>query len=593
MRARLLLVLCCAACEGPPGGSPPPPNAQDLAQAPPDDGGQPAMGSGWVRVQVLDDESGLPMPARVVVTAVGTTPAVRFDNDPFALQIVCQADQECPAGDYCSYMRCTTGGLTAVALSPGVLGAPEGVLLVGGDGSFRVPAGTYDVTAFRGPDWEDATERLTVTDHANASVAFSLRHSVDTRGWVSADLHVHTARSYDSRIQVEDRVVTEVAAGVQLIVTTDHNVLSDLQPQIEMWGYHSLARAIVGDEFNFFEGHGGAYPMPYDATDPIAGGVQELKLDWDSVKVMHSADMFAFLHAFPTRPAVTVNHPWWPTTDLGYFTNLKQYGPDGWVPPTPLADAGLFDAIEVVSGYTGTPDYIVENLRRWFFLLSSGTKVTVLGSSDTHGLENVKAGFPRSWLRLPSDDPTQVTDSDLADAIKSQRAIASNGPFALLTVDGAQIGDQVTATSGSVTIDATIDAPPWIDIDTVKLYVNGQVAQSFPVTTGLRPVLHARFALPLPSTDCWIALSASGSRPLPTALIGTYSFGAVTPFVITNPVFVDVDGDGAWHPQVQNPDPGPLAAARSRGPTWFVHDRPAPRECEPPLWTDPSRWDTP
>src|SRR5207244_1342808 len=158
-------------------------------------------------------------------------------------------------------------------------------------------------------------------------------------------------------------------------------------------------------------------------------------------------------------------------------------------------------------------------LRDWFFLLSSGTRVTALGSSDTHRLRDVKAGYPRSWLRLPSDDVTRLLDSDLANAIKWQRAIASNGPFALLHVDGAQIGD--------------------------------------------------------------------------------HQGGTVTPFVITNPVFLDGDGDGAWRPAISEPDPGPIGPITRPGPEpldapdWIDRAHPVPQDCEPPLWANPTLWGTP
>ena len=80
-----------------------------------------------LRIIAVDDETGLPIPARAIITSVAPTPAVSFDNTP---------------------------GGTGVGLAPGVLGAPEGVLLLSGDGTFRVPVGTYDVFVSHGPEWE-------------------------------------------------------------------------------------------------------------------------------------------------------------------------------------------------------------------------------------------------------------------------------------------------------------------------------------------------------------------------------------------------------------------------------------------------------
>ena len=577
--------LLWAACDRLPDAHPPPDGHPGHdAGAPPDL--EPPQGVGTVLVNALDDDTGLPLPARVLVTAVPPTPSVRFDVDERGRPV---------------------NGEFGVRLSPGVIGAPEGVLLVSGSGWFDVPAGTYDLFITRGPEWEADERRVGVVKDHSIRIDSPLRRTVDTSGWLAADLHVHTARSFDSRIPVEDRVVSEVAVGVEVIVATDHNVFSDLQPDVDLFGYHALARAFVGDEFNFWEGHGGAYPMPYDAKDPVdawghpTGGAVAWSVEYSLARLIHAGPMFDLLHGLPTAPAVTINHPRL-LPDLGYFTNV------GWAPPDPLPTAGSFDAIEILNGYMDAPDEIATLLRDWFFLLSSGVRVTGLGSSDTHRLRDVKAGFPRTWLRMPTEDVTKLLPADLADAIKHQRAIASNGPFARLTVDGAAIGDLVTDTSGIVTVDAFVDAPDWIDVDRVRLYVNGQVAQEIPLERGLRPRLHLRFRQALPAGDAWLALAASGSKPLPTALIGEHEGGVVTPFAITSPVFVDGDGDGAWRPRVAEPDPGPIAPQSfSLRPSWpdgshlpgawpprrMLGDEPAPMDCEPPLWMDPANWANP
>jgi hypothetical protein len=529
MRRLVLLALCAVGCELPPdqvvlrpGGG------VDLSIAA--DAAVPARGSGYLRITALDDETGLPIPARVIISPVLTTPVTPFDVG---------SDGRSVDGEY------------GVSLGPGVIGAPEGVFLVAGDGGFPIPSGAYDLFTIHGPEWEGDLARVFINDGQTASHVAMLRHSVDTRGWLAADLHLHTGRSFDSMIQVEDRVVTEVASGIEVIVTSDHNVLTELQPQIEAFGYHRMTHAVVGDEVSFLEGHAGAFPLPFDATDPLTGGIAKLKLDLPSVKDLHSTDLFAWLRGQPSKPVVIVNHPRL-EPGLGYFDNI------GWAPPAALPDNGLLDGLEILNGFMNAPGDLAMVLRDWFFLLDGGTRVVGVGSSDSHRLRDVKAGYPRTWIRLPTDEPSQLVDADLSRALLSQAAIASNGPFALLTVDDAQIGDQVTDKSGMVTIDALVDAPDWIDVATVRLFVNGRVAQVFPVAAGLRPLFHVRFHQALPPGDAWVALQADGMKPLPIAIIGEHEAGRVLPFVITNPVFVDGDGDGKWHPTIPDPDPGPI-----------------------------------
>ena len=66
---------------------------------------------------VRDGDSMMPMPARAIVYPTMGTAKPDFKSD----------------------------GLTASVLAPGVIGSPEGVLLVSGDGTVGVPAGTYDL----------------------------------------------------------------------------------------------------------------------------------------------------------------------------------------------------------------------------------------------------------------------------------------------------------------------------------------------------------------------------------------------------------------------------------------------------------------
>jgi hypothetical protein len=190
----------------------------------------------------------------------------------------------------------------------------------------------------------------------------------------------------------------------------------------------------------------------------------------------------------------------------------------------------------------------------------------------------VRAGWPRTWLRLPSDTPGDITGPILSDALLHQRAIASTGPFLKMTVDGAQIGDQlVPKTAGQVTVAVTVDAPDWIQVDSLRIYVNGVLKDSVTVGSGHRPLFQGTFVEPIAS-DSWIVAFASGSNPLPTDVVGEYyqvnGYPLMRPWAITNPVFIDADNDGMW-----TPPPTTGGFPRKYVPEPF--DRPAPAGCDP------------
>jgi hypothetical protein len=498
----------------------------------------------------------------------------------------------------------SAGSRTGAGLGPGVIGSPEGVLLETGQGVVQVPAGQYTLFITRGPEYEAVTPSVVVGAGEVSRVTAELDRTVDTRGWLAADMHVHTALSFDSRVPIDRRVVSMVTNGVEIMVPTDHHANTDLQSAIDMLGYGpELVGQVIGNELNFKEGHAGVYPVVYDVRLPgngslpyqpfgAAGACAQPQI---GINCYSGATAFARMHAIlPGTTVVVVNHPWWQGGDLGFFTNIGWGAGTPHPLPAPLDAAGAFDALEVMNGYWARSDAESYLTADWFWLLQQGHRVTALGNSDTHKINWIRAGYPRTWLRLPVDRPGDITGPILASAIRGQRAIASNGPFITLAVDGAQIGDTVVPkTAGQVTVDIVVDAPGWLTVDTVRLYVNGVEAQAFAVEPGRRPVFTATVTVPI-TEDTFIVAHASGRTPIPGDIVGEYSRASgydVTPWAITNPVFVDANGDGQWRPVPSaTPPAGPpidpgdaLAGAKRRRP----EDDPlrdelrVPVECEP------------
>jgi hypothetical protein len=296
---------------------------------------------GSLLITVDDEDTGAPVPARVI-----------FRPPPgsgFADSLISGTVDPLSPGSY-------TGSL----VSPGVIGSPEGVLLASGRGVVPVPAGTYQLFITRGPEYEAVQQTVTVAAGAAEVVQATLVRSVDTRGWLAADMHVHTGNSFDSQLLPERRVISMVTNGVEVVVATDHNVFTDLGPVAAGLGYGAdLIGTIVGDEFNFAEGHGGAYPMPYDATQAGGGAPPyENLVNGNCPEPMVGINCYTASIAFPFMHSkllgtsvVTVNHPWWGNGDLGYFTNIE-WGAGTQNPlPKRLKTAGLFDAIEILNGY--------------------------------------------------------------------------------------------------------------------------------------------------------------------------------------------------------------------------------------------------
>jgi hypothetical protein len=486
------------------------------------------------------------------------------------------------------YNVMSPGSATGAVVGPGVLGSPEGVMLASGQGVVPVPPGTYSLFITRGPEYEAAETSVTVGAGDVVPVSTTLDRTVDTVGWLAADMHVHVGFSFDSKLPAERRVISMVSNGVEVIVATDHNVFTDLGPVATALGYGGdLVSTVVGDEFNFQEGHGGAYPVVYNGSMPFGGAPP-----WQNyvngicqppvvgINCFTASDAFPMMHGqIPGTTVVTVNHPYWAGGDLGYFTNIAWGAGTANPLPTALSTAGMFDAIEILNGYQ-TNDTPENNLvADWFYLLGQGFKVTALGSSDTHKINWVRSGWPRTWLRLGTDKPGDASGALVADAIRKNRAVASTGPYVALQVDGGDIGDQVIPkTPGQVTVAVRVDAPNWIDVDTLRIYVNGQLRRTIPIPPGSRPRWNGSFTENI-TADSWVVAFVTGATPLPPDVVGEYSHYnnyEMKPWAITNPVFVDANGDGQW-----NPPP-------SSGGFPKLHHTPAPFDRTVPEGCDPS-----
>ena len=540
--------------------------------------------AGTIVFAITDSESGSLLPSRVVFRPPPGAGFADSLTDP-------------PPPDLQRDKR--MGGRTGATVGPGVVGSPEGVLLQTGYGAVQVPPGHYHLVITRGPEYEIAEADIDVTAGARHGVNTELIRSVDTRGWLAADMHIHSGRSFDSRVPIDRRAISMVTNGVELLVSTEHHGNYDFTEVLGELGYdRAVAGSIAGNELNFREGHAGVYPVTFDPNAMRGGSPPYQKLDPDNTcpPPVVGTNCFSAAEAFPIMRAlhpggslVTVNHPWWGPSDLGYFTNIGwgagTHGPF----PTPLVTAGLFDAMEIINGYWTTSDAESYLVADWFYLLSQGHRVTALGNSDTHALNYVRAGWPRTWLRLPIDAPGDITDDMLRDAIANQRAVASTGPFVTMQIEGKQIGDTVitrAATHTQVAIMA--DAPGWISLSDVYVYVNGEERGHFNAHSNERPRFQAHLDLDL-AGDSFVVALATGNQPMAGDIVGEYPEldGKQTyPFAITNPIFIDADGDGQLSFPIRSsgklPWKAPSSLTPDRGASQGVgSSRPARRECDP------------
>jgi hypothetical protein len=466
---------------------------------------------GGLTYEVRDADTNALIPCKLTLVGVDGTPDPRFTRNDIGRQ---------------------EGEGTVVAY--------DRILSVSGVGVAHVPVGVYDVYVSRGPEWDLAVERKVRIQAGKSSVVQArLKHVVDTAGWISADFHVHAAHSSDSHVPMHDRIFEFVADGVELITSTDHNVVSNYAPLIDEIGVGRYITSIVGDELTTNGwGHFGAWPLTHDLERVGQGAVL--------VHGKGPKDFFGDVRAHAPDAVIDVHHPRI-DGEIGYF-NIG--GLDSRSDKAARAGFSFdFDAVEVLNGYQDSERRSVDRMiDDWFALMRHGHIVTATGNSDTHHLDHNIGGYPRNYVRVQEDKPQSLRDPlEIPRAVKGHHVLFTTGPFVVVKVDGAGIGDIAPARGGSANVELEVRAAPWVSVSTAILYVDGHEEHRWKVDKSDKPTrLHETFPVHV-THDAWVVVRVDGDEPL-APVVGDRKRFDVRPLALTNPVFLDVDGNGKYDP---------------------------------------------
>jgi hypothetical protein len=455
-------------------------------------------------------------------------------------------------------------GAAACVIAPDVVGSWDGLILgrgiaevpVGADRcvpSPAIPYGRYRVVAWRGIEYERFEGEVDLSEgRGRVELAIALERAWAPHGALAADLHVHAHASNDSTLPNPQRVIAQVAAGIQVVALSDHNSHGDLDAEIAELGLGGAIASIASNELTAEALHLGVYPVQVQRGAPRGGAPAASTIAHASPQ-----QLFELARAMPGSPIVQLNHPRFRVTALYDGT-----GWDGvaWPPPFPLG----FDAVEVLAGYTAfnAPGdrRFDDSARDFYTLIDHGHLVAPLGNSDTHDLNWVLDGSTRSYVHV--DDPrTSPFDEDgFVAAIRARRVVATSGPW--LDVEAAArqgatptVGPgQALRASRRAWLDITLAQARFVRVERIRITVGGLagpvLATTIDVPANVR-THHWAGAIDLGDRDTWIGVIADGDAPLPVEQTGSYQQDrwkrpGVTPFAIASPILVDVDGDGRW-----------------------------------------------
>lgn len=414
-----------------------------------------------------------------------------------------------------------------------------------GTGLITVPVGEFTVYASRGLEWSLARQSFVFEAGKTYEFTAKLVHEVDSRGWISADFHLHTVtHSGHGDANLEERVISLAGEGVEFAVATDHNHNTDYTPTMEKLGAQGLFTTVTGNEVTTSIGHFNAFPL-----DP-----KRPPMDWKSTD---GGTLFRLARAEPNPfgvvPIVQLNHPRLREIDWFFHTGLDPVTGTSAQPNWSYE----FDTLEVFNanaaqGYADSekgprdPTYIGSVLADWFHLLNRGARYAAVGNSDSHEVHFDFAGWPRNFVRSSTDDPGKVDPREVADALRARQCFTTMGPFVTFQMDdGRAVGPLAPdAQPGQPKLRIQVQAASWIDVDRVKLIVNGEELSVLDVPQERKPMrLDTSVDVNL-TDDAWITVIVEGDDSLAPVLADReYKH---LPWAVANPVWIDATGDGKW-----------------------------------------------
>lgn len=392
-----------------------------------------------------------------------------------------------------------------------------------GEVRVAIEPGEYEVYATRGMEWGMAKGSLSTDGVGESDLTLELAREIDTAGFVAADTHIHTLTySGHGDSSVEERMVTLAAQGVELAIATDHNHHTDYRPVQREMHLESHFTPVTGNEVTTDAGHFTAFPFDPRTKPP-------------DHKVTDFVKLVADIRGKGAK-VVFLNHPRWPKIETGVFANVALDRLSGEMNGK---QTFTFDGIEIVNTNTPLDDsrYVLVD---WFALLNAGHRLWGVASSDTHTVGE-PVGMGRTYVPSATDDPARIDVDACCRAYREGRFSIAFGIFARATVNGTGSGATVTVGARGWKLAANVRHPSWVTVKTVTVFVNGVPVESRGVDGYVGPLGHdVEFDLPALRHDGHVVVVAEGDD-----VDGAWwPSGEKYTLGITNPIFLDVDGDG-------------------------------------------------
>ena len=420
-----------------------------------------------------------------------------------------------------------------------------------GKASFGVAPGSYKIYAGRGFEYSVASTEITIESGQHIERSLSIRHEVDTTGWVACDTHMHTlTHSGHGDCTIEERMVTLAGEGVELAIATDHNKHIDFRPSIIAAGLVSEFTPVIGNEFTTKNGHFCIFPVAKDSPIP-------------DFHVHDWKDLFENIYSTPGVRVAILNH----ARDVhGGFRPLSPRHHLSLTGENLDGQPQQYNALEVVNSGAIKNDAKML-FRDWCGMMNRGISPTPVGGSDSHDVSRYIVGQGRTYIRCDDTDTGSIKVNECVDAFLAGRVVVSYGLFANLTVKNVPIETHlVTLGQDDLQLSVEVHGPHWTEVNSVELYICGQPHFSEVVTEESSHAAGEKFrhTWRIPRSelkhDIWVTAIATGPGVTAPYWPMAKPYDADSPdfeprtFSCTGAIRIDADGDGEFSSPVDYAD---------------------------------------
>jgi hypothetical protein len=370
---------------------------------------------------------------------------------------------------------------------------PDGSFYVDGTFDARLPAGTYRVTVSKGFEYTPQTVTIQLAAGASAAKEIRLARWVDmpSKGWYSADDHIHLRRSPGDDAKIAKWVAAE-----------DLHVGNLLQMGDFFATYYS--QYAFGERGRYEEGGRILSPGQEEPRTPEIGHTISLGAN-DFVR--QSRDYYSFDRIFDR------------VHELGGVTGFAHQGMSfhGYRGMVLNTLRGKTDFLELAQFCVPEGPLPVQH---YYHFLDMGFRLTALAGSDFPwcGVGFAQIGNARFYVH--TDGP--LTFASYMSALKAGHTFVTTGPMLSLTVNGKLPGDTVDVAPGTR---VHVVAEAMGNVSRVQIIGHGKVLAE---SQGKRVEADVTA-----SHGIWIAARCDGDR---------------TQVAHTTPVYVTVNGGGFQNP---------------------------------------------